>query len=256
MRRRSICAFLAIALLAGSAQADLVPDGYKGVDLSIRVDAEVPAGKALILAHTFRAIDAIKPGVVAPVEWHPSAGKMVLMVVPAASLSDKVEEQRKALDREPLQQIEKSGKPCHEGFDGVRTVPISAPANEVRWNYKVIFADEGCTATLTRMEFFDKSGKAVDGTDVPGVPSAAAAPARTATAAANAAPSAAGTATGAPAAPASDPTAQVQKGGCGCEMGPGTSQEGALAGLLSAFGLLLAACRRKNGSPRFRAGRW
>jgi MYXO-CTERM domain-containing protein len=247
MRRRSVCAFFAVALLAGAARADLLPDGYKGVDLSIRVDAEVPAGKALILAHTFRAIDVIKPGVVAPVEWHPSAGKMVLMVVPAASLGDKVEEQRKALDREPLQQIEKAGKPCHEGFDGVRTVPTSAPADEIRWSFKVAFSEEGCTATLTGMEFFDKSGKPVDGTDVPGVPAAAAAPARAATATASAAPPAAATATGAPADPAGARNAQVQKGGCGCEMGPGTSRGGALAGLLSAVGLLLAARRRTRG---------
>ena len=243
MKRQPVFAFLAVALLAGAARADILPDGHKGVKLSIRVDAEVPAGKALILAHTFRAIDVIQPGTVAQVEWHPMGGQMVIMTVPATSLTSKVEEQRKSLEREPLEAIAKGGTPCHGGFDGVRTVPISAPADEVRWNYKVTFSGDACTATLAKMEFFDKTGKPVEGTDVPGVPSsAAAAPPPTGSAAGTAAQ----TASPATSAAGSTP-GEVPKGACGCEIGPGARTGGAGTGLFAALGFFLAASRRRKG---------
>jgi hypothetical protein len=249
MRRRSAFAFLSVALLAGAARADLLPAGYKSVKLSIRVDAEVPAGKALILAHTFRAIDVIKPGTVAEVEWHPAGGQMVIMSVPADKITDKVEEQRKSLEREPLKAIEASGKACHAGFDGIRTVPLSAPADAVRWNYRVTFSGDDCTATLAKMEFFDKSGKPVEGTDVPNIPSgtplAAPAPSTAATAAATSTASAS---------PSSSKPGEAAAGACGCEVGPGATSGnrsrapagGAGAGLLVALGGVVAARRRKR----------
>lgn len=240
MRRGSIFAFVALGLLAGSARADILPDGHKSVKLSIRVDAEVPAGKALILGHTFRVIDVVKPGAVAAVEWHPLAGQMVLMTVPAASITDKVEEHRKNQVSEPLKEIEKAGTPCHKGFDGVRTVPVDSPADEVRWNFKVTFAGDTCTATLTGMEFFDSSGKPVEGKGVPVPPGVS-----TAASAASAAPSSSGSAPAAPGA---------AQGGCGCEIGAGAplDRTGALgggaagAGLLSALGLFLSTRRRRR----------
>jgi MYXO-CTERM domain-containing protein len=243
MSRRSAAAFLSLALFAGAARADLLPDGYKPVKLSIRVDADVPAGKALILAHTFRAIDVIKPGAAAEVEWHPAGGKMVIMSVPASNLTSKVEEQRKALEREPLKEIERSGKPCHDGFDGIRTVPIAAPADHVRWNYKVTFSGDTCTATLVKMEFFDVNGKPVEGTDVPNIPSGApmaAPPPATATSAATS-PSAAPSGTA-----AAPPPGEAPKGACGCEVGPGAAPGATAAGLAAALGLLFAARRRRN----------
>lgn len=265
MRRTSAFAFLTVALFAGAARGDLLPDGYRPVELSIHVEADVPAGQALILAHTFRAIDVIRPGAVARVEWHPSAGRMVLMSVPASSLTGKVEEQRQSLDRKPLQEIEKSGKPCHAGFDGIRTVPVSAPAEEVRWNYKVTFTAEGCTATLTSMAFFDSSGKPVEGTDVPNIPSGtplAAPPPATAAAPGTGSPStsAPGTGpvpstTGIPVVPSSGagspPGAAVPGGACGCEIGPGVARGGAGTVLLGALGLLFAARRRANRRGAF-----
>ncbi len=259
MRRSSVFAFLTVALFAGAARGDLLPDGYRPVKLSIHVEADVPAGQALILAHTFRAIDVIRPGAVAPVEWHPSGGRMVITSVPASSLTGKVEEQRQSLDRKPLQEIEKSGKPCHAGFDGIRTVPVSAPAEEVRWNYKVTFTAEGCTATLTSMAFFDSSGKPVDGTDVPNIPSGtpiAAPPPSTAVAPGTVSPSTSAPGTvspstsGMPGVPSSaagsPPGAEVPGGACGCEIGPGVARGGVGTALLGALGLLFVARRRAN----------
>lgn len=240
MRRASVFAFAVVTSLAGAARADILPDGHKSVKLSIRVDAEVPADKKLILAHTFRTIDVIQPGAVAAVEWHPLGGQMVIMSVPASAVTDKVEEQRKSQESEPLKKIEQAGTACHKGFDGVRTVPVSAPADEVRWNYKVTFSGDSCTATLASMEFFDKSGKAVPGTDVPNVPASAV----------PAAPSS--NASASPASSTSAAPGDAKKGGGGCAIARGVPAGegdlgGAPAGLLAGLGLFLAARRRRGG---------
>ncbi|MEZ4299500.1 MAG: MYXO-CTERM sorting domain-containing protein [Polyangiaceae bacterium] len=235
MKRVSIPALLSLLMFAGAASADILPDGHKGVKLSIKVDAEVPKDRILILAHTFRVLDIVQPGQVQEVEWHPMAGKMTLMTVPVTKIDDKVDERRKKQDNEPLKEIEKSGTACHEGFDGVRTVPESAPADEVRWNYKVTFTDTGCTATLEKMEFFDKAGKPVAGTDVPGVPGApSAAPSGSAAPSSSAAPASSAAAPGA------------DKGGCGCELAPGLPASTGGAGLFAMLGLALASLRRRR----------
>jgi hypothetical protein len=49
----------AIVLGVSTASADILPPGSKSVRLSIHVDAEIPPGKTLVLAHTFRGADAV-----------------------------------------------------------------------------------------------------------------------------------------------------------------------------------------------------
>jgi MYXO-CTERM domain-containing protein len=242
MYRRSWFVLLAAALLAAEARADLVPPGEKSVRLSILVEAQVPEGKALILAHTFRAIDVIKPGAAAPVEWHPLGGKMQILAVPAASLDDKVEQRRKDLDRASLEKIAAAGKPCHEPFNGFRTVSSLAPADEIRWVYKVTFAGDACTAILTRMELYDRDGKPAPANglrDLPPVPVGTGAAPGTPPPGPSAAPT---PPPGPSAVPAPPPT---QKGACGCEIGPGAAPPRAALGAM-AIGLLFWARRRRR----------
>src|SRR5262249_36243000 len=152
-----------------------------------------------------------------------------------------VEERRQNLERAPLEKIVAAGKPCHEPFDGFRTVPITAPADEIRWVYQVSFSGDACTATLVRMELYDKDGKPAPATglhNLPAVPGGWAAPA------ASGAPSAAPVGSGAPAAGSGAPAAAApaSKGACGCEVGPGAAAGGAGVGALAVLlGLALAA---------------
>lgn len=243
---RKALAFVPLALTILTSQdirADMVPTGEKAVKSSIRVEAELPAGQTLLLGHTFRGLDVLEPGKVAPVEWHPMGGLLQIAAVPSSAVMANVEELRQKLDRRSLMAVFQQGKTCHAPFAGFRTVPSSAPAREIRWNYKVTFVGDACKATLVSMEFFDESGKSVAGTDiydlplgVPGVPSNA--PRR-------------------PPEPDYEPEPEPPpkaKGACGCEVGPGAADSemasiierwGPVASVAMA-GLVLAVRRRSN----------
>lgn len=266
MKQNFSFALVGALLISGVAHADIIADGYKPVKLTISVEAEVPAGQALILAHTFRGLDMVESRRVAEVEWHPMGGPMRLMALPVSAVNPKVEELRKDRDSKALQPMIASAKPCHEPFEGVRVIPDKSPADEVRWHYKVTFSGESCTAVLTGMSFYNKKGDRVDGTGVPGVPSnmvAATAPTGSPSPAASAAPSAAPSAlptstAAATAAPTSDPKGavnpppEVQKGACGCELGPGMSNGALVGGLIALSGLtgLINRRRKKQRSPK------
>ena len=73
MNRASIAGVMVLSLVASAARADVLPPGYTGVRLSIHVDAEIPKGKALVLANTFRGADR-PPARRDPrrSEWHPA----------------------------------------------------------------------------------------------------------------------------------------------------------------------------------------
>ncbi|HMY15501.1 MAG TPA: hypothetical protein PKA58_04185 [Polyangium sp.] len=237
-----------VVFASGDAYADGIPDGYKSVKLSIRVEADVPAGQTLVLGKTFQGVDMIKPGVKAAVEWHPLGGRLQIRSVPSSAVMPNFEELREKLERKDLHELFKKGKPCHEKFDGFRTVPRSAPADVIQWNYKVTFAGDTCTATLVSMEFFDKAGKSVSGMDiadlplgVPGVPS------------------------NSPRSPPmdmedawgmtdTDDPPPPKKGACGCEVGVGAA-DSEIASLIEKYGPLLSVLmgglvlglRRKTG---------
>lgn len=225
---RKALAFVPFALVTLSnnvAHADLVADDEKFVRLSIRVDGEVPAGQTVVLGHTFRGMDVIKPGTAAFVEWHPSAGLMQLAVVPSSAVGANIEQLRQDLKRKEVDEIFQQAKPCHDGFDAFRTIPRSAATDVIQWNYRVTFSGEKCTASLVSMQFFDKSGKEVEPRDVPRLPrgvlvgppgSASPLPPSPAESAKSAAPAATPTSTPEP--------AQPPKGSCGCRIGPGASE--------------------------------
>src|SRR5690606_9454463 len=101
-------------------------------------DAEVPAGKALILANTFRGADVITPGEVQKVEWHPLGGQMQLRLVDAADTATLLAA-REDLDRDTIRPIADKAAKCGDEIEGVRTVPEDEPYDEVRWSYRVTF---------------------------------------------------------------------------------------------------------------------
>lgn len=225
---------LVVAMFAGGdAYADGIPEGYKHVKSTIRVEADLPAGQTLILGKTFQGIDMIKPGERAFVEWHPLGGKLQIRAVPSSAVMANVEELRTKLERKDLLELFKKGKPCSEKFDGFRTVPRSAPADVIQWNYKVTFAGDTCKATLVSMEFFDKDGKSVSGMDiadlplgVPGVPSNSP----------RSPPMDMEEAWGITDTDAPPPKA---KGACGCEVGVGAA-DSEIASLIEKFGPFVA----------------
>ncbi len=164
---------LAIVLLGTSvASADVIPSGRKSVRLSIRVDAPgVPAGKVLVLAHTFRGADRIVPGQVAKVDWHPMGGAMQLVAVDSGA-ADKLAALQKDMNREAANAITDAGEKCGKPFQGVRTVPDTMTADEIRWVYRVSFSPQGCAADLVRTEYLAEDGTLVEaeGGDVPETP--------------------------------------------------------------------------------------
>jgi hypothetical protein len=166
-----------IVLGVSAARADILPPGAKSVRLSIHVDAAIPPGKALVLAHTFRGADVLKPGATAPVEWHPLGGPMQLVVIDAGDVRA-LEAARAALERDPIEKITARGLPCGAPFSGVRTVPDTSSTSEIRWTYRVGLANGTCTAALLRTERLDDHGKLVgEGPDdAPGAPGAPPAP--------------------------------------------------------------------------------
>ncbi len=161
MKRASSACVVALVLGASAARADVMAPGWKGVRLSIHVDAEIPKGKTLLLANTFRGADILEPGSTVPVEWHPLGGPMQFMVIDAKD-APKIEVARAALDRDPIKKVVAQGIVCGAPFQGVRTVPETSPTNEIRWTYRVTLADATCTATLLRTEQLDKGGRSVD----------------------------------------------------------------------------------------------
>ncbi|MCB9705246.1 MAG: hypothetical protein H6711_25450 [Myxococcales bacterium] len=158
----SLVAGLGLALVAIEARADLLPEGYKGVKLSIKVDAEVPTGKSLVLANTFRGADLLEAGKVSEVEWHPLGGDMRLYLL-AADAAAKIGPLREGLERDPIKAIVAAGIGCGDAFPGVRVIPESSPAVEVRWTYRVSVDGDACKAEQVSMAYLDAGGASVVG---------------------------------------------------------------------------------------------
>jgi MYXO-CTERM domain-containing protein len=235
-----------LALTAGTAHADLLPDNHKGLTLSIQVDAELPAKKRLVLANTFRGAMVIEAGEVQKVDWHPSGGEMELVLVDAGQAA-KIAALRDGdgFDREGIAAIVAKGTSCGESFRGVRTIPDSSPAEELRWVYRVSVSGDGCEATQERQVYLDGDGGEVeDSVAAPRVrrdgaladpPDPKPEPASAAEPAAEEAVAKAGMATPSPAA----------KGGCGCVSDPAGSGG---AGGLALAALVLGVGRRRRGA--------
>lgn len=231
MSRTAVLATL--LLLPLTARADILPPGEKGVKLSIHVDATVPAGKALILDHTFRGADIITPGATQEVEWHPLGGPMQLRLIPADQ-TRAIEDARANLDRDKVRPIADKGVVCHEPFQGVRTIPEASPAEEVRWTYRVSFDGDKCTAELVHQQYL----KGTEVVPAPTDPNAIPPPTPPATTTPPA-PTTPPTKTDAPApTKAAEAPAPAKAAGCGCDV------DGRAPGL-AGLALLVLALRRR-----------
>jgi MYXO-CTERM domain-containing protein len=224
------------------ARADMLPEGYKGVKLSIHVDATVPAGKALILDHTFRGADVIVPGTTQQVEWHPLGGPMQLRLIPADKTKT-IETARTNLDRDAVRPIADAGAVCHEPFQGVRTIPDTSPAEEVRWTYRVTVDGDKCTAELVHQQYLSKTGEVVE---KPADPNAIPPPTPIAPPAPPAPTKVADAKTDAPAKTDAAPTKTADSSapkaaGCGCDV------DGQAPGLAALALVGLALRRRRAG---------
>ena len=233
MRARLLASIALFASLSASrtASADMLAEGEKGVKQSILVQGDLPAGKALILAHTFNGLDVVKLGEVLPVSWHPLSGNMALVVIDDSDLP-RIEAMKKGgseSDRQGLEKIAASGLPCPGVIDGFRTTSDKEPWDEIRRTYKIGVDAGQCAVKLARAEYFDKAGNAVKPLVDPLAPQGA--------------PSASATATG-----TSGPAA---KSGCSCSVigsVDSTSPPRApLTTALLAASVALAIHRRRRG---------
>jgi MYXO-CTERM domain-containing protein len=232
-----IAALASLMLVPLAARADMLPDGQKGVKLSIHVDATVPAGKALILDHTFRGADVIAAGTTQKVEWHPMGGPMQLRLIAADKTKD-IEAAREALDRDKIRPIADAGVVCHEPFQGVRTIPDASPAEEVRWTYRVTVAGDKCTAELVHQQYLKGDGTVVDApTDPSAIPPPTPPSSPTPPAPTKAADAPAPAKTPEPAAPAAP---APKAAGCGCDVEDGSP------GLVGLAALALVLVRRRR----------
>jgi len=224
-----------VLFTVGAAHADLVPNGQKSVKLSIRVDGELPADKALVLARTFRGADVLSTGKVLPVEWHPMGGAMGLVMLDAASAA-KIEEARKTMNRDAIKKITDAGVPCSAPIEGVRTVPDTSPTAEVRWTLAVQVTGASCVGKLVRTEFLSKDATVVETKE-----------------ASSAQPATPPSPSAAPPSPSAAPSSTAPKsggGGCafGCAVG---APSGATGGAFALFlGALAFARRRRARSVR------
>lgn len=221
---RRLAPILAVCLLPAFARADVIPDGYKSVKLAIHVDAEVPAGKVLVLANTFRGADVITPGQDQPIEWHPLGGDMELRLVPADKVPA-ITAARDTLDRDAIKPIVAAGVKCSDPIAGVRTIADTSNAETVRWTLRAAITGDTCSSTLVRQEYLSAAGEVVP---APTDPSAIPPPTPPApTKAADPAP----TKAAAPA-PAIPPAAPPAATGCGgCDLGDTGGPSLALLGL-------------------------
>lgn len=228
---RSLPAALAVLLLPLAARADILPDGHKGVALSIRVDAQVPSGKALVLANTFEGGTLIVPGTDQKVSWHPLGGEMQLRLV-AAGDGDKIKTAGADLDRDKIKPLLDAAAVCAPPFAGVRTIVDTSPAVEVRWTWRATIDGDKCSAELVKQEYLDATGKAVPapGPEEPPRPVNAplADPPRPADAPSPTTPPAPAPAP-APVKAEGPPAAKAQESASGCDAGG--SAPGGLAGL-------------------------
>ncbi|MDC0716484.1 hypothetical protein [Nannocystis bainbridge] len=157
---RPLAAALAVLLVPLAARADMLPDGHKGVELSVRVEAQVPKGKALVLANTFEGGTLIVPGTDQKISWHPLGGEMQLRLI-AAGDTDAIKAAGADLDRDKIKPLLAAGAACGPTFPGVRTIVDTSPAVEVRWTWRATIDGAKCSAELVKQEYLDATGKAV-----------------------------------------------------------------------------------------------
>lgn len=223
---------LAVLLAPLTARADVLPDGHRAVKLTLKVDADVPAGKALVLANTFEGATVVTPGAVQDIQWHPLHGDMQLRLVSADS-TEAIKAAAANLDRDKIKPLVDAGAACGAAFAGERTIEDSSPAVEVRWNFRATITGDTCGAELVKREFLDAGGKAVAAPGAPAQPGPTSAPL--------ADPPKPAPATPTPAEPAAAPNKAAEKSSSMCQIG-GDSAPGALLGL----GLLLGLRRRRR----------
>ncbi len=237
MRHRLIgfcCAFL----FSTTASADLIPDGFRSVKLSIQVDAEVPKGRVLVLANTFRGANVLPVGKVEKVSWHPMAGEMRVVSLAESDAQELTKAAGPRIEPAILKQILAKGKACSDPFPGVRTVPKTNPAHEVRWRFRISFKGDSCQADEFATQYLSKDGQIVgSGSDNTEKPTKPTAPKPVVASKQPATP---------PAAPTTAPTPQPKKSGCGsCQVGaPSPAPLSALA----MVGLTGFALRRRKRS--------
>ncbi|SFF17941.1 Myxococcales GC_trans_RRR domain-containing protein [Nannocystis exedens] len=228
---RPLFAALAVLLLPLAARADMLPDGHKGVELSVRVEAQVPSGKALVLANTFEGGTLIVPGTDQKISWHPLGGEMQLRLVGAGE-GDAIKAAGADLDRDKIKKLLAAGVECAPPFAGVRTIVDTSPAEQVRWTYRATIDGNKCSAELVKQEYLDATGKAVPAPSPSGPPKPIGAPLADPPKPADA-PAPAPTPPPAPApAPvkaADPPAAKAEESATGCDAGG--AAPGGLAGL-------------------------
>lgn len=141
---------LALLLVSPGVFADMIGPGYKPAKGSIQVSATLPKDKALLLGNTFEGATPVASGTPIQVSWHPLHGKLELVLADTSQL-----EALKSLPSGEgrLEKLHKLTTPCSEPFEGVRTLKISEPYDEVRWYYDVKVEGDKCTGTLTRTAY-------------------------------------------------------------------------------------------------------
>jgi hypothetical protein len=164
---------MAVALAPAAARADMPPSG-KRVETTIRVDGELPDGKALVLFNTREGGDPIPLGIaVAFSASRHGRSEMELFVVDAAEIP-RVDELRFASDVDSIRSIIGRGAACGSRFDNRETVAPGSPAVERRYNFAVTFADGDCVARMLSVELIAAAKQGIgpdpDATIVPAPP--------------------------------------------------------------------------------------
>lgn len=150
---------------ATTVRADELGPGEKGVWLLLRVEADVPADRALILTNTFQGADAVTPGQEMPISWHPSRGDLQLATI-YTSEAAKLPALRAAFDFDAIGVISSRSIRCGGAFAGIRTLPDTSPAATIRWTFRVSFNGAACKAEKVGVEYLDGGGKVVDPGDI------------------------------------------------------------------------------------------
>jgi hypothetical protein len=156
---RAAIVVLVVALVPVGARADLPPSNGKRIETSIRVDGELPAGKALVLDNTFEGADPIPVGVAVGFRDGRHGDRAQLFLVGASAIP-RIDELRYAHDGDGIDAI-LGHRMCGSPFEVNNVIAFDSPVVERRYNLAFTVVDDRCVARLVSVELIDAAQQVI-----------------------------------------------------------------------------------------------
>ncbi len=136
--------------------------GSKHATTSIRVDADLPAGKALVLLGPLYGVQLVTVGV--PLDfryrWRNVDPPLELYLIAASDLPALAEFKRWNNDQE-IYDLLRRGFACGSPFMAETTIPSASAAIALRYEYKLHTTDGACRAEFVSLDHLDADEKVI-----------------------------------------------------------------------------------------------